>query len=531
MFHPLISLHRRSLVAAVLLVVFLVPSAFANTSGPQLLTYPELVRLYSEREPDAELELKLNRLLTTPFISNNGAPHGSFARSPHTGEFLRFAFWNIERGLEYDAIEAIFADPAAFEALLDPEEYPIGSEKREQVMEEATALRMADVIVLNEVDWGMKRSGYRNIVADLASKLGMNYAFGLQFVELSPILYGTEPDSPDSEEQELIDALRPDRSQYKGLHGMAVLSRFPLENVRLVPFESQPYDWYISELKGPGVLETAKQQASKRIFLQKTLREVRRGGRAMLIADVIHERIPTGRATVVATHLENRTKPANRVLQLKEVLAAIKPIRNPVILAGDMNTTGQDMTPTTFGREIRKRIGNPTFWLKRGAKYALGVGMIEDLAMAAVSFGRSHADPTVKHIPFISPNPERKFFSTLRDFRFDDGGGFDMRGDRERSTGRRGNTLSNSNERGTKGFITTYTVKRPIKIIGKQKLDWIFVKPADADRTARKPSDSQLFAPHHGRTLRALTEIVEDRISDHRPMIVDLPITARAPVE
>ncbi|MBA2380240.1 MAG: hypothetical protein H0V76_11770, partial [Blastocatellia bacterium] len=252
---------------------------------------------------------------------------------------------------------------------------------------------------------------------------------------------------------------------------------------------------------------------------------------AMLLADIVDPRIPTGRATIVATHLENRTKPANRVAQLGEVLAEIKPIRHPVLLAGDMNTSGEDMTPTTLGREIKKRLGDPKFWIKTGAKYALGVGLLEDIALGGMTFGRRHADPTVKHIPIVSPNPERRFFATLENFRFDDGGGFDFRGDSSRSWGGRGNLLSNSNERGAKGFITTYAVNRPIKFIGKYKLDWIFVKPADSGRTARKPNDSRLFAPYNGRTLRLLPEMIEDRVSDHRPMIVDLPITETTPIE
>ena len=50
------------------------------------------------------------------------------------------------------------------------------------MLEQAASLRQADIIVLNEVDWGMKRTGYRNVVADLASALKMNYAFGTEFI-------------------------------------------------------------------------------------------------------------------------------------------------------------------------------------------------------------------------------------------------------------------------------------------------------------------------------------------------------------
>jgi len=65
--------------------------------------------------------------------------------------------------------------------------------------------------------------------------------------------------------------------------------------------------------------------------------------------------------TIVATHLEARTRPSNRLKQLKELLSQIKEIEHPVILAGDMNTSTEDMTPTSFQREIKKRLGSENF--------------------------------------------------------------------------------------------------------------------------------------------------------------------------
>jgi hypothetical protein len=66
------------------------------------------------------------------------------------------------------------------------------------------------------------------------------------------------------------------------LHGIAILSRFPLENVRLVPFKNQPYDWYQSEKNGASFLEKGKRKIAGKVFLEETLREVRRGGRTTL---------------------------------------------------------------------------------------------------------------------------------------------------------------------------------------------------------------------------------------------------------
>lgn len=508
-----------------MLAVFVLTASGGNTAPPQTFSFPELIDLYEQDVLSPEMEAKLSLLLTTPFVVNNypDAPRG-FSGSMFLGPYIRVASWNIERGLEYYAIEAAFGDAGKFEAMLDGEEFPPGSEAREQVMEEAAALRSADIIILNEADLGMKRTDYRNIVGDLAAKLGMNYAFGVQFVELSPVKLSREQDAADEIEKEMLDVIRVDKEKYKGLHGTAILSRFPLENVRLKPFEHQPYDWYAAEKKGPGFMDRSKRHIAKRIFLEKTLQEIRRGGRMMLSADITHERFPGGRLTVVATHLENRAKPAGRAKQLGEVLAFIKGVRNPVVLAGDMNTSGQDLAPSSIGRELKKRFGNPKFWIKTGVKYALGLGLAEDILLGGITFGRNHRDPTVGHVPYLSPNPERRFFTNLEKFRFDDGGVFDFRGEKYRSVERKSGTLSNSNERGLKGFITTYRVNRPIKIIGKYKLDWIFVKPYGYEGGKTKSGTTSPFSPHFGRTLRAIPEIIEERISDHRPIIVDLPI-------
>ena len=157
----------------------------------------------------------------------------------------------------------------------------------------------------------------------------------------------------------------------------------------------------------------------------------------MLVADIEDEELPGGALTVVATHLEAKTKPASRVRQLEEVLAFVKGIGHPVIVAGDMNTTGTDSTPTSFEREVKKRAGSTKFWATKGIKYATGVGLLYDVALGAVKGRRMKNDPTVKSVRFVSENPEEKFFTTLKGFRFNDGGAFDFRGTKARAAGAR----------------------------------------------------------------------------------------------
>lgn len=497
--------------------------------GPELYAYDELLQLYEQEVPPEPLRKKLSSLLTTPFVYNGASMNGTapikLRRAP-LGKVLRVVFWNIERGLEFELIKAAFTDSMKFASYLDRKKYPRRSRERARILREAEMMRRADVIVLNEVDWGMKRTDYRNVAEELASAIGMNYAFGVEFVEVDPVALGIEKFEGASPEDsaELIENIKVDPARYRGLHGTAILSRYRLENARLIPFDEQGHDWYAEEKDGVARLEVGKRKVSERVFLEKVVREVRRGGRMMLMAEIADPEIPTGRAAIVATHLEARTKPENRVKQLKELLSQIKDIGHPVIVAGDMNTSTTDMTPTSIKREIKKRLGSGSFWVKQGIKYATGVGLLIDVVQGGITFSRTNADPTVRDVRFVSPNPAAEFFDVLKDFRFTDGGAFDFRGDRNRSTGRHTQTLANSNERGGKGFVTTYEVSRTIGPAGRYKLDWIFIKPPGLT----EPYDRKqpyLFAPHFGHTLKRLNYSVEDRISDHNPLVVDLPLS------
>ncbi len=223
--------------------------------GPELFSYRELVQLYEQETPPDALQTRLQRLLTTPFVSNSATARGVKPLVPETpklGEFLRIVEWNIERGLEYDAIRSAFTDPARFAKLIDSTAYPRGSSKRKLIREQIALMKQADVIVLNEVDWGMKRTDYRNVAADLAAALGMNYAYGVEFVEVDPIALGLErfEELPEKDAGELAQEIRVDQKLYRGLHGTAILSRFSLEKVRLQHFVHQPNDWYNEELEG-----------------------------------------------------------------------------------------------------------------------------------------------------------------------------------------------------------------------------------------------------------------------------------------
>lgn len=497
----------------------------AQQQAPELLNYQELVELYEQETPSPALQTKLRLLLTTPFVNNRArSAEPMLPSTPQLGKFLRVVQWNIERGIEYDAVQLAFTNPARFANFIDSTAYPRGSKERDTILQQVALMKQADIIVLNEVDWGMKRTEYRNIAADLATALGMNYAYGIEFVEVDPIALGIEKfdELPEKDKTELKAEISVNPHRYRGLHGSAILSRFSLQNVRLQPFEHQPHDWYKEELASVKPLEEGKRKAGELVFREKVQREVRRGGRTMLTAEIVDERIPGGRVTIVATHLEDKTKPSGRRKQLEELLTRIRETDGAVVIAGDMNTSTHDGTPLSLGRAVKNRLGSKSFWAKQGLGLLTGI-KLPTLLLTGMNTYRTQADPTVRDVPLLASNPEAEFFDKLKDFRFSDGNSFDFRGERERSIGSKDDPLANSNQRGEKGFITTYEVERTIAFVGKFKLDWIFVKPLSLNEPYAKEQPRR-FAPHFGRTLKDLNDALKDRISDHAPIMVDLPL-------
>jgi len=140
----------------------------------------------------------------------------------------------------------------------------------------------------------------------------MNYAYGVEFVEVDPVFdLGTEQVhlSDAQEDQRLQEDLRVDKDRFHGLHGTAILSRYPIENARVFRLPVC-YDWYANEYKAISKLEVGKRWSAQKLFRERVERELRHGGRMALIADITVPDLPTGRATLVAAHLENKCPPA-----------------------------------------------------------------------------------------------------------------------------------------------------------------------------------------------------------------------------
>lgn len=254
------------------------------------------------------------------------------------------------------------------------------------------------------------------------------------------------------------------------------------------------------------------------------MREVRRGQRMTLYVDLDVPQAPGQRVTIAATHLENRTKPKNRRKQLEQLLKEVRDVPNPVIIAGDMNTTGSDSTPTSVENMLYKRYGDLDFWATKGIQLT-GIGLIYTGAKTVRNLAgfEYRVDPTSANIPGASPNLERGFFSTLEKFRFADGKAIDFRGVETRTTTGTAGTLANSNQRQSMGFTPTYVTELIWGNVGvaRFKLDWIFVK--DNIKEPRDTKGSYIFAPHFPRVLIDLNNCPPEPISDHSPITVDLP--------
>lgn len=186
------------------------------------------------------------------------------------GTRLRVGHWNLEHGNRFDAIA--------------------------HALQTHPALAGADLVTLNEVDLGMARSGNRDIARELAACLGLHAAWGALFLE-----------STRGRDDDAVNAAPDDNAE--SLFGLAILSRWPLANARVVP------------LPGP-----------ERLLFE---RERMTGRFVALVCDVAHPVRPFVAATV---HLEVHRTRAHRAAQMRRVLEALAGESRPVVLAGDWNT-------------------------------------------------------------------------------------------------------------------------------------------------------------------------------------------------
>lgn len=229
--------------------------------------FPDLARCGSTAELESHpayrsLAGEITAIFETPEIGNfsrNAVP----ARPSY-----RFIAWNLERGIEFEGqLEAFHTH---------------------------SYLKTGDVFLLTETDVGMARSKNRAVAQELAAALGMHFAFVPCYLNLSKGS-GVEYDAEGE------NAL--------GLHGNAILSRYPIRSVRPIHLENG-----IDKMAG---------------------REKRLGQQSVLAAEID---FPNLRATAVCVHLDANSTQRHRAEQMQRVLDGLH-TNGPVIIGGDWNTT------------------------------------------------------------------------------------------------------------------------------------------------------------------------------------------------
>jgi endonuclease/exonuclease/phosphatase family metal-dependent hydrolase len=523
----------RHLIFAVCLLMAGFASAqkaeFVALSKPSVLSFDELVQLEQTDEPDAKLAARLDQLLHTPFISNEAYLGGAKPNRPSSdalGPFLRATMWNIERGIYLDGMKIALTQPDKFGAYIDdkkdPKSKPLTADQMAVVKTQLDLIGPTDLFILDEVDNGVTRTDYRDVAQELAQALKMNYAYGVEFLEIDPLNLGLEKVKLDDKaaQEDIQKSFEPDKNRYLGMHGTAVLSRYPIRKatIRTLPV---CYDWFLNEKKEISKLEAGKRKGANLVFMERITREVRRGGRMTLIVELAVPESPTGAVTVVAPHLETKCTPECRRKQMTEILGWIKGETNPVILGGDLNTSASDTSPTSISKVVTERLKDPDKWAVTAIKWGTGAPTI---LLTPVNMMRNKNDPTGFDVPLVSRKKEAKMFGDLNNYKFEDGNTFDFRGEDIRSADGRGGTLSDSNQRATKGFRYTFALAKTYGgLVGEYKLDWFFVKGYATDSS--KVGGSYKFAPHFAQTLVEMDTAPDDDLSDHFPITVDIPLT------
>lgn len=210
-------------------------------------------------------------LLTAPFKDEsflNRIEHGGPVPSKlEDCSSKQVVSWNIERGRQLPAISA--------------------------------ALRQMcpSIVLLQEVDLNAGRTGGKNIAAEIAKSLNMNYLFAAEFEELGHGSHGKP-----------------------AYHGQAVLTTLSSSGARILRFKNQTDFW------------------QPRWYLPNwSILQRRIGGRMALVAELGRE---PHRVIVYNVHLESRGSEDLRLRQIQEVIAdaALYPMDAPILLAGDLNT-------------------------------------------------------------------------------------------------------------------------------------------------------------------------------------------------
>ncbi|MDT5295833.1 MAG: hypothetical protein QOJ76_2713 [Acidobacteriota bacterium] len=284
--------------------------------------FPELARFHSTQALEASplyarLRAEAERVLNGVECGECASPlHREAAGTADTmrapADTIRATAWNIERGTQLDEII--------------------------RVLREHPLLSGSDVLLLTELDYGMARSGNRHVTRELATALGMSYAFAPCYINLSKgsgLESGAEGENAEA------------------LHGNAVLSRWPILRAFSIALPNGK-----DKMKG---------------------REKRLGSQRAVVCDVEHPSAGAFRA--VSLHLDAHSSQRHRRRQMHVVLDFLERLEPslPVIVGGDWNTSTYDSSRAVYaiagffrrvlmgvGHVIENHYLRPERWFERG---------------------------------------------------------------------------------------------------------------------------------------------------------------------
>jgi endonuclease/exonuclease/phosphatase family metal-dependent hydrolase len=220
----------------------------------------------------------------------------------------RVVAWNIERGAQFEAqLDAFRTHPY---------------------------LKSCDLLLITEADAGMARSGNRMVAEALARELGMAQVFAPCYIALGKGS-GVERDVQGT--------------NTFGLHGNALLSRYPVSDVRLIPLENG---------------------------IDKMAHREQRIGRQTAVAARID--FPDFPVLAVSVHLDANSTQRHRQEQMQSILDRLD-TSGPIVLGGDWNTSTYNSSRargaiTGFALRVLMGVDNvirnhylhPDRWFERG---------------------------------------------------------------------------------------------------------------------------------------------------------------------
>lgn len=231
--------------------------------------FPEFAQFHST--PDLESSQLYQELLPEIERVLEAYEYGEYAAPAAPKSRYRVVAWNIERGTHFQEIV--------------------------EILKKHPELSRADIYLITEADLGMARSHNRNIAQELAEALQLNYFFAPSYLNLSK---GCGHEAEYDGENTL------------GIHGNAILSRYPLTNFRTVKMPNGK-----DKMKG---------------------REKRIGHQRALVCDIA---LGDRQLTTACIHLDAHSTRHHRVTQMNCVLDSLRevPKDQATLIGGDWNTS------------------------------------------------------------------------------------------------------------------------------------------------------------------------------------------------